>query len=120
MYNMYLFLSEIPKGRKIKPHKIYLIMVRPYFCLTAYISFSSTYVFISAAGAVYILIYLFVYSEQKRFYNRETIVMSNYEIHQCLSYPLSFYATQIINPLLNSRISANHVKVHFQPIVKSL
>ena len=27
--------------------------------------------------------------------------------NKCLSYPLSFYATQIINPFLNSRISDN-------------
>ena len=29
---------------------------------------------------------------------------------ECLSYPLTFYATQIINPFLNSRIPANHDK----------
>ena len=32
--------------------------------------------------------------------------MLNYEIQQ-----MSFYATQIIHPFLNSRISANHDKV---------
>ena len=30
---------------------------------------------------------------------------------ECLSNPLSFYATQMINPFPNSRISANHDKV---------
>ena len=29
---------------------------------------------------------------------------------ECLSNPLPFYATQIINPILNSMISANHNK----------
>ena len=29
---------------------------------------------------------------------------------ECLSNPLLFYATRIINPFLNSRISANHAK----------
>ena len=29
---------------------------------------------------------------------------------ECLSNPLPFYATQIINPFLTSRISANHNK----------
>ena len=39
----------------------------------------------------------------------------------CLSHPLPFYATQRINPFLNSRISANHDKMEdFQPIIKSL
>ena len=40
---------------------------------------------------------------------------------KCLSYPLPFYATQIINPFLSSRFSDNHDKVgDFQQIVKSL
>ena len=30
---------------------------------------------------------------------------------KCLIYPLPFYAIQIINPFLNSRISLNHDKV---------
>ena len=30
---------------------------------------------------------------------------------KCFSYPLSFYATQIVNPFINTRISANHDKV---------
>ena len=46
---------------------------------------------------------------QKRFYDRETIAALNY--NKCLSYPLSFNATQIINPFLKLRISANHDKV---------
>ena len=41
-------------------------------------------------------------NKYKRFYDRETIAASNYEIR---------YATQIINPFLNSRISDNHDKV---------
>ena len=48
----------------------------------------------------------------KRFYARETIAAFNYEFSlNVLQTPLPFYATQIINPLLNSRISANHNKV---------
>ena len=42
---------------------------------------------------------------QKRFYNRETIAASNYEIHQMSFMPLS---THIINPFLDSKILANH------------
>ena len=40
---------------------------------------------------------------------------------ECLSNPLPFKATQIINPFLDSRFSANNNKgFEFQPIVKSL
>ena len=41
---------------------------------------------------------------------------------ECLSHPLPFYATQIINPFPNSRISANHEKGYlgFLAILKSL
>ena len=40
---------------------------------------------------------------------------------ECLSNLLPFYATQIINSFLNSRISADHDKgLEFKPIVKSL
>ena len=31
--------------------------------------------------------------------------------NKCLSYPLPFYATQMINPFLNSRLLVNHDKV---------
>ena len=39
--------------------------------------------------------------KQKRFHSRETIATSNYEYSDCLSYLsyLSFYETQIINPV---------------------
>ena len=50
---------------------------------------------------------------RKRFYNRETIAASNYEIHQMsfiLSF-LSFNTSEIIKPFLNSRIPGNHDKV---------
>ena len=47
---------------------------------------------------------------QKRYYNRETITTLNYKIHK-MSYIPPFYATQIINPFLNLRISAYHDKV---------
>ena len=48
-------------------------------------------------------------SQEKRFYNRKTIAALNYYIQQMsLIPPLPFYATQTINPLINSRISANH------------
>ena len=30
---------------------------------------------------------------------------------KCLLYPIPFYATEIVNPFHNSRISANHDKV---------
>ena len=44
---------------------------------------------------------------QKRFHNRETIAALNYKI-QKMSYILPFYATQMINPFPDSRISANN------------
>ena len=46
---------------------------------------------------------------ENRVYHRETIAALNNEIHQMSFLP--FYATQIINPFLNSRSSANHDKV---------
>ena len=58
-------------------------------------------------------------AKKKRFYNRETIELCN--TSNVFHTPLSFYATQIINPFLNSRISANHDKVDgLQSMVKSL
>ena len=46
---------------------------------------------------------------EKRFYNnKETIAGLNYEIHQIIFH--TFYATQMINPFLSSRFSANHYK----------
>jgi hypothetical protein len=41
-------------------------------------------------------------------YNRETKSVAFVQYSECLSYPLSFYATQMIYPFLNSSISANH------------
>ena len=38
------------------------------------------------------------------------IVRDFLQYSEYLSNPLPFYATQFINPLLNSRISANHDK----------
>ena len=49
-------------------------------------------------------------SVQKRFYNRETVAVSNYEIHKMSLIPPSLYATEIIHPFLHSRTSANHDK----------
>ena len=49
-------------------------------------------------------------NKHKRFYDRGTIATLNYEIKQISSIPLHFYETQIINPFLNFRISANHDK----------
>ena len=49
------------------------------------------------------------YSFLKEIYYRETITTLNHELLQ-ISF-ISFYATRIINPFLNSRISANHDKV---------
>ena len=47
----------------------------------------------------------------KRLYNKEAIAAFKFEIHQ-MSFkpPFPFIATQIINPFLNSIISANHEK----------
>ena len=43
---------------------------------------------------------------QKRFYNRETVAVLNYEILNVFHTPFPFfYATKIINPFLNFRIS---------------
>ena len=44
--------------------------------------------------------------KQKRFNYRETIATLNYEVQQ-----ITFNATQIINPFINSRISANYDNV---------
>jgi len=44
---------------------------------------------------------------KKRLYNRETFAALNYKIHKCLF----IFITHIINPFLNSMISANHGKV---------
>ena len=41
----------------------------------------------------------------------EIIAASNYQIHATDDFP--FYATQIIDPFLNSRIPANHDKVNW-------
>ena len=43
-------------------------------------------------------------------HSRETIAALNYEIHQ-MSKNTPFYATQIINPFINSKISTNHDKI---------
>ena len=50
-------------------------------------------------------------SNQKRFYNRETIATLNYEI-QPKPFILLFSSATKNNPFLNSRISANHDKVN--------
>ena len=47
---------------------------------------------------------------QKRFYNRETNSAAFCVILQLSIKPLPFYATQIVNPFLNSIISSNHEK----------
>ena len=44
--------------------------------------------------------------KQKIFYNRETITTLNFEVQQ-----ITFNVTQIIDPFINSRISANHDNV---------
>ena len=47
---------------------------------------------------------------QKRFYNRETNNVAFCVIQQmCLLNRFPFYATQIINPFLNSTISTSHL-----------
>ena len=61
------------------------------------------------------IVYLYktVYTAYKRFFfNRETITALNYAIHLISFMPsdLPFYAAEIINPFLNSRIFANHDK----------
>ena len=69
-------------------------------------------------------VYLFMINwleiwNQKRFYNRESIEIWN--TANIFHTPLPFYATQLISHILNSRISANHIKWRgFHPIVKSL
>ena len=45
---------------------------------------------------------------QKRFYNRETNSEAFLSYTICLSVPIPFYVTKIINPLINSIISTNH------------
>ena len=47
--------------------------------------------------------------QQKIFHKRKIIAALNYKIYQMSFIP--FYATQIINPFLNSRISKNNDKV---------
>ena len=44
-----------------------------------------------------------IFEMKKIFYNRETLAALNYEIHQ-MSKNTPFYATQIINPFMNSKI----------------
>ena len=57
---------------------------------------------------------------QNRFYNRETIAASNYVLHQMVVL-LPYYANQVINPFLNSRIFQLILKwTDFQPMLKSL
>ena len=52
------------------------------------------------------------------FYNRST---NSAEFCECLYHPLTFYTSQIINPFLTLRLSANRDKrLEFKPIVKSL
>ena len=51
------------------------------------------------------------------FYKRDIIIEKEFQrwimkYIKCFSYPLPFYATQIICPFLNSRNSANHDKVN--------
>ena len=48
--------------------------------------------------------------KKKIFYNSEIIAASNYQINATDVFP--FYATQIIDPFLNSRIPANNDKVN--------
>ena len=58
----------------------------------------------------------------KRYFIKDQQI-ARHSVHysECLSNPLPFYSNQIINPFLNSRISANDNKgLEFQPIVKSL
>ena len=50
-------------------------------------------------------------NDKKEICNRETIAALNYEIHQIIHTPFHFHATQIINPFINSKISANHDKI---------
>jgi hypothetical protein len=46
-------------------------------------------------------------------YIRETMAKFNYDMQQMsFIHTLHFYATQIINPFLNLRISVNHDKVY--------
>ena len=55
--------------------------------------------------------YPLLHPKQKRLYGRETIEASNYEKHHMYFISLTFYAVEVINPFLNSRISANRDKV---------
>ena len=55
---------------------------------------------------------------QKRFYKRETNSAAFFSYTKCLSIPLPFYVSKIINPFLNSIISTNHGKQEkFQPML---
>ena len=59
---------------------------------------------------------------KKRDFTIEKQILPNILLFsKCPFYPLHFYATQMINPFLDSMISANHGKVEgLKPIVKSL
>ena len=60
------------------------------------------------------------WESKRRFYIRGTNSAVFCVIHQiCINPPLPFYATQIINPFVNSIVSANHEKEKdFQPMEK--
>ena len=45
---------------------------------------------------------------QKRFFKREIVAVLNHEILNVFHTPFPLYATQLINPFLNLKISANH------------
>ena len=56
---------------------------------------------------------------ETRYINKQSGIF--YNAVNVFKTPLPFYGTQIIDPFLKSRISANHEKgLEFQPIVKSL
>ena len=55
-------------------------------------------------------VYVCVCADKKRSYHRKIIAALNYEIQQ-MSFIPPFPSTQIISPVNNSRISANHDKV---------
>ena len=65
--------------------------------------------------------YIFDYEQDDRDLMIEKQIARHFvQYTKYLSYPLSIYATKIINPFLNSRIVANHDKEEgFQPMVKS-
>ena len=62
-----------------------------------------------------------IHSITKDFIIEKQIAHNFFVIHQIYQTPLPSYATQIINPFLNSMVLANHeIGLEFQLIVKSL